>query len=99
VEEGLGEEVADAEDDGLDGAGAGAVECDAAEAEEGHEAAGDDAFEEGELIRVVGVEGGAVDAGGVGDFLDGEGVEVARLEEATEGLLEKLAGAADAGID
>ena len=79
--EGLGEEVADAEDDAGEGAGAGAVEDDAALGEQGVEAAGDHAFEEGELVGVVGVEGGAVDAGGVGDLLDGELVEVAGAEE------------------
>ena len=94
----LGEEVADAEDDGLEGGGAGAVECDAALGEEGVEASSDYAFEEGELVGVVGVEGGAVNACGVGDFLDGEAVEVVCFEQPDEGLLEELTGAADTGI-
>ena len=96
--EGLGEEVADAEDDAGEGSAAGAVEYDAALGEEGMEAAGDHALQEGELVGVVGVEGGAVDAGGVGDLLDGELVEVAGAEELGEGLLQELAGAADAGV-
>jgi hypothetical protein len=96
--EGLGEEVADAEDHAGEGGGAGAVEDDAALVEEGVEAAGNHAFEEGELVRVVGVEGGAVDARRVGDLLDGELVEVAGAEEGGEGLLEELAGAADARV-
>jgi FMN-dependent NADH-azoreductase len=97
--EGLGKEIADAEDDGLEGGGAGAVEYDAALGEEGVEAGGDDAFEEGELVGVVGIEGCAVDAGGVGDFLHRELVEVVRVEQVGEGLLEEVAGAADAGIE
>ena len=98
LSEGLGEEVADAEDDAGDGVGAGAVEYDAAPGEEGVEAAGDHALEEGEFVGVVGVEGGAVDAGSVGDLLDGELVEVAGTEKLGEGLLEELAGAADARV-
>ena len=62
------------------------------------EAAGNHALEERELVGVVGVEGGAVDAGGVGDLLDGELVEVAGAEESGQGLLEVLAGAADARV-
>ena len=96
--EGMGEEVADAEDYAGEGAGAGAVEDDAAFVEEGVEAAGDHAFEESELVGVVGVEGGAVDAGGVGDLLDGQLVEVAGAEKGGESLLEELAGAADARV-
>jgi hypothetical protein len=96
--EGLGEEVADAEDDAGEGVGAGSVEDDAALVEEGVEAAGYHAFEEREFVGVVGVEGGAVEAGGVGDLLDGELVEVAGVEEVGEGLLEELAGAADARV-
>ena len=96
--EGLREEVADAEDDAGEGSAAGAVEYDIALGEEGVEAAGDHALEEGELVGVVGVEGGAVDAGRVGDLLDGQFVEVAGAEEIGEGLLEELAGAADAGV-
>jgi len=96
--EGLGEEVADAEDDAGEGTAAGAVENDAALGEEGVEAAGDHTLEEGEFVGVVGVEGGAVDAGSVGDLLDGELVKVAGAEEGGEGLLEELAGAADAGV-
>jgi len=98
LSEGLGEEVADAEDDAGDGVGAGAVEYNAAPGEEGVEAAGDHALEEGEFVGVVGVEGGAVDAGSVGDLLDGELVEVAGTEKLGEGLLEELAGAADARV-
>jgi hypothetical protein len=96
--EGLGEEVADAEDDAGEGVGAGAVEDDAALGEEGVEAAGDHALEERELVGIVSVEGGTVDAGGVGDLLDGELVEVAGAEESGEGLLEELSGAADARV-
>lgn len=96
--DGLGEEVADAEDDAGDGGGAAAFEDDAALVEEGVEAGGDHALEEGELVGVVGVEGGAVDAGGIGDLLDGELVELAGLEELGESLLEELAGAADARV-
>jgi len=96
--EGLGEEVADAEDDALEGIGTGAVEDDSALVEEGVEAAGDHALEESEFVGVVGVEGGAVEAGGVGDLVDGEFVEVAGVEELGEGLLEELAGAANAGV-
>jgi len=62
------------------------------------EAGGDHAFEESELVGVVGVKGGAVDAGGVGDLLDGEALELAGGEELGEGLLEELAGAADARV-
>jgi hypothetical protein len=65
---------------------------------EGVEAAGDHALEEGEFVGVVGVEGGAVDAGSVGDLLDGELVEVAGTEKLGEGVLEELAGAADARV-
>jgi hypothetical protein len=96
--EGLGEEVADAEDDAGEGAGAAAFEDDTALVEQGVEAAGDDAFEQGELVGVMGVEGGAVDAGRVGDLLDGELVEVAGAEEGGEGLVEEQAGATDAGV-
>jgi hypothetical protein len=96
--QGLGEEVADAEDDASEGIGTGAIEDDSAPGEEGVEAAGDHALEEGELVGVVGVEGGTVDAGGVGDLLDGELVEVAGAEEGGQGLLQKLAGAADARV-
>jgi hypothetical protein len=96
--EGLGEEVADAENDAREGVAAGAVEYDVALGEEGVEAAGHHALEERELVGVVGVESGAVDAGGVGDLLDGELVEVSAPEEGGEGLLEELAGAADAGV-
>jgi hypothetical protein len=97
--EGLGEEVADAEDDALDGGGAGAVEDDAALVEQGVEAGGDHALEQGELVGVVGVKGGAVDAGVVGNLLDGEFFEFAGGKETGEGLLEELAGAANAGVD
>ncbi len=79
--EGLGEEVADAEDDAVEGAAAGAVEDNAALVEEGMETAADDALEERELVGVVGVEGGAVDAGCIGDLLDGDFVELAGVEE------------------
>jgi hypothetical protein len=96
--EGLGEEVADAEDDAGEGGATGAVEYDAALVEEGVEAAGDHALEEGEFVGIVGVEGGAVHAGGLGDLLDGELFEVAGAEELGEGLLEELAGAADARV-
>jgi len=96
--EGLGEEVADAEDDSGQGAGTGTVEDYAAFGEEGVEAASDHALEQGEFVGVVGVEGGAVDAGCVGDFLDGELIEVSGAEKLGEGLLEEVAGAADARI-
>jgi hypothetical protein len=95
----LGEEVADAEDDAVDGGDAGSVEVDAALIEELVEAGGDEALEEGELVGVVGVEGGAVDGGGVGDVLDGDLFELFCFEELIEGLLEELAGAADARVE
>jgi hypothetical protein len=47
----------------------------------------------------VGVEGGAVDGGGVGDVLDGDLLEVFGLQERGQRLLEELAGAADAGVE
>ncbi len=62
------------------------------------EAGGDHALEESELVGVVGVEGGAVEAGGGGDLLDGELFERSGGEEIGEGLREKRAGAADAGV-
>ena len=96
--EGLGEEIADAEDDAGEGVAAGAVEDDAAAVEKGVEATGDHAFKQGELVRVMGVEGGAIDSGSVGDLVDGELVELAGVEEGGEGLLEKLAGATDARV-
>ena len=96
--EGLGEVVADAENDAGESVAAGAVEDDAAVVEQGVEAAGDHALEEGEFVGVVGVKGGAVEAGGIGDLLDGELVELAGSEELGEGLLEELAGAADARV-
>ena len=96
--QGLGEEVADSEDNACQGAAAGAVECDAALVEERMEAAGHHALEEGKLVGVVGVEGGAVDSGNVSDLLHGELVEVAGTEKGGEGLLEQLACAADARV-
>lgn len=96
--EGLGEEVADAEDDAGEGVGAGSIEDYASLVEESVEAAGHHAFEQGEFVRVVGVKGGAVDSGGFGDFLDGELPEVSGVEEGGEGLLQELAGAADSRV-
>ncbi len=95
----LSEVVADAEDDAADGGDAGAVEVDAALVEELVEALGDEALEEGELVGVVGVEGGAVDGGGVGDVLHGDLLKLVCFEEFIEGLLEEFAGAADAGVE
>ncbi len=95
----LGKVVADAEDDAADGGDAGAVEVDAAAVEKLVEAVGDEALEEGELVGVVGVEGGAVDGGGVGDVLDGDFFELFCFEEFIEGLLEEFAGAADAWVE
>jgi len=83
----------------VEGAGAGAVEDDVAGGEEGVELAGDDALEEGELVGVVSVEGGAVDGGGFGDVLHGNLFEFLGSEEVNEALLEKLAGAADARVE
>ena len=97
--DGLGDEVTDAEDDAVEGGGAGTAEDDAASVEQGVKAGGDGALEESEFIGVVGVEGGAVETGGVGDVLDGELVEVASIEEVAKGLLEEFASAADAGVE
>lgn len=94
-----GQVIADSQHDGGEGGGAGAVELDVSFAEEFLEAAGDDAFEEGELVGVMVVEGDSVDGGGVGDVLDGDLVEVLFLEERFEGVLQEEAGTANARVD
>ena len=94
----LSEVIAGSFDDGAGGAGAGAVELNFAGVKEPMEAAGDHGVQQGELVGVVVVEGGAVDGGPFGDVLDGDFFETLRLHEGAQGSLEKLPGAADAWI-
>ncbi len=96
---GGGDEVADAEDDGLEGRGATGAEGDAAPGQQFVETTSDGTLEQGEFIGVVIVEGGAVNGGGLGDVLHRDGVELLYLHQLDEGLLEELAGAQDAGVD
>lgn len=93
-----GDEVADADDEGFEGCGAGAVEGDSAFGQQFVEAGADGALKEREFVGVVVVEGGAVYGGFFGYVLHGNGVELLLFHEFDESLLEKLAGSQDAGI-
>jgi len=95
---GLGEVVADGEDDGAGRGGAGSVVADAALMEQDVKAACDHGVEKGEFVGVMVVEGGAIDGGQVRDVLYGDLVEALTLHEGLQGTLKKLPGAPDAGI-
>ena len=66
--------------------------------EEFVESAGSERVEQGELVGVVVVEGGAVDGGGFCDLLDGDFFKFPGPQERLQSLLEKLTGAADARV-
>ena len=63
------------------------------------EAACDHGVQQGELVVVVVVEGGAIHGCGFGDVLDGDFFETAGLHEAGQSSLKELAGAADARVE
>ncbi len=62
------------------------------------EASRNQSVEQGKLVRVVVIEGSAVDRGGVRDVLDGDVFEFAGLHELAQGSLKELAGAADTRV-
>lgn len=95
----LGEKVADAESDAEKRAATSAIESDISGGQKVMELAGDDALEQGELVWVMGVKGGAIDGCGVGDVQDGDLFELLGLEEMNEGLLKQLASAANARVE
>ena len=91
--------VANGEDDRVKGSGAGTVKTDFPAFEELKKADTNELFKKGELVRVVGIEGRAIQGGGFGDVLNGDLVELFLFQETLESVLQEPAGPADARVE